>query len=88
MKAIITITATVEYEMNPDHYPDGLSPEEMLALDVDSALSTILAAYRKTTHDNIFKDSAFLYYLRMSKCKDPFILLDGAEMKVTGKLVA
>lgn len=32
----------------------------------DSLLSTTLAAYRKTMYDNIFKDSAFLAYLRMS----------------------
>jgi hypothetical protein len=31
----------------------------------DSLMSTTLAAYRKTMIDNIFKDSAFLSYLRM-----------------------
>lgn len=32
----------------------------------DSLLTTTLAAYRKTLVDNIFKDSAFLAYLRMT----------------------
>lgn len=32
----------------------------------DHLLSTTLMAYRKTLYDNIFKDSAFLAYLRMS----------------------
>ena len=32
----------------------------------DSLLSTTLAAYRKTLVDNIFKDSAFLSYIKMS----------------------
>ena len=32
----------------------------------DALLSTTLAAYRKTLYDNIFKDSAFLAYLRMT----------------------
>ena len=34
----------------------------------DALLSTTLMAYRKTLYDNIFKDSAFLAYLRMSDC--------------------
>ena len=32
----------------------------------DALLSTTLMAYRKTLQDNIFKDSAFLAYLKMS----------------------
>ena len=32
----------------------------------DSLLSTTLMAYRKTMVDNIFKDSAFLAYMRMT----------------------
>lgn len=32
----------------------------------DSLLSTTLAAYQKTLVDNIFKDSAFLAYIRNS----------------------
>lgn len=32
----------------------------------DSLLSTTLMAYRRTLYDNIFKDSAFLAYLRLS----------------------
>jgi hypothetical protein len=32
----------------------------------DSLLSTTLMAYKKTMYDNIFKDSAFLAYLRMA----------------------
>ena len=42
----------------------------------DSLLSTTLAAYRKTLYDNIFKDSAFLAYLRMS---DAIIKQNGGE---------
>ena len=36
----------------------------------DALLSTTLAAYRKTMADNIFKDSAFLAYLKMSGAVD------------------
>jgi len=32
----------------------------------DALLSTTLAAYRKTLVDNIFKDSAFLAFIRLS----------------------
>ena len=42
----------------------------------DALLTTTLAAYRKTMYDNIFKDSAFLSYLRMS---DAIIKQDGGE---------
>lgn len=42
----------------------------------DSLLSTTLMAYRKTLYDNIFKDSAFLAYLRMS---DAVIKQNGGE---------
>ena len=42
----------------------------------DSLLSTTLMAYRKTLYDNIFKDSAFLSYLRMS---DAVIKQNGGE---------
>lgn len=34
MKARITMTAVVEYEVNPDHYPNP-DPKAMLAVDVD-----------------------------------------------------
>ncbi len=42
----------------------------------DSLLSTTLAAYRKTMYDNIFKERAFLQYLRMS---DAIVKQDGGE---------
>ena len=42
----------------------------------DSLLTTTLMAYRKTLVDNIFKDSAFLSYLRMS---DAVTRQDGGE---------
>ena len=42
----------------------------------DSLLSTTLMAYRKTLYDNIFKDSAFLAYLRLS---DAVIKQNGGE---------
>lgn len=32
----------------------------------DALLTTTLSAYRKTLYDNIFKDSAFLAYLRLA----------------------
>jgi hypothetical protein len=35
-------------------------------INYDDLLSTTLFGYRKTMIDNIFKDSAFLYYLRMT----------------------
>lgn len=31
------ITFTVEYDINPDHYPEGATPEEMLAVDLENA---------------------------------------------------
>ena len=42
----------------------------------DALLTTTMSAYRKTLVDNIFKDSAFLYYLRMS---DAIRKQDGGE---------
>jgi hypothetical protein len=42
----------------------------------DALLTTTLAAYRKTLVDNIFKDSAYLAYLRMS---DAVTKQDGGE---------
>ena len=42
----------------------------------DALLSTTLMAYRKTMIDNIFKDSAFLAYLRMS---DAILRQNGGE---------
>jgi hypothetical protein len=42
----------------------------------DALLSTTLNAYRKTLYDNIFKDSAFLAYMRMS---DAIRKQDGGE---------
>lgn len=42
----------------------------------DALLTTTMAAYRKTLVDNIFKDSAFLAYLRMS---DAIRRQDGGE---------
>jgi len=42
----------------------------------DALLSTTLNAYRKTLYDNIFKDSAFLAFLRMS---DAIRKQDGGE---------
>jgi len=42
----------------------------------DSLLTTTMAAYRKTLYDNIFKDSAFLQYLRMT---DAVKKQDGGE---------
>jgi len=42
----------------------------------DALLSTTLSAYQKTLFDNIFKDSAFLSYLRMS---DAVMKQDGGE---------
>ena len=42
----------------------------------DALLTTTLNAYRKTLFDNIFKDSAFLYYLRMT---DAVRKQDGGE---------
>lgn len=39
MKAKITIIVEVEYELVPQDYPAGLTPEQMLAIDVASAES-------------------------------------------------
>jgi len=44
----------------------GSSAPSTNTIYYDSLLSTTLAAMRKTMYDNIFKDSAFLAYLRMS----------------------
>lgn len=37
VKARITMTVTVEYEINPTSYPKGATPEEMLAIDIANA---------------------------------------------------
>lgn len=42
----------------------------------DQLLTTTLMAYRKTLYDNIFRDSAFLAYLRMT---DAVVKQDGGE---------
>jgi hypothetical protein len=36
-KLRIVITATVEYEASPDAYPEGSTPEQMLAIDLENA---------------------------------------------------
>lgn len=36
-KLRIQLTATLEYEANPTAYPDGSSPEQMLAIDLSNA---------------------------------------------------
>lgn len=43
MKARITVT--FEYELKPDYYPDGMSPAEMVQLDVDNYQGDIGAAF-------------------------------------------
>jgi hypothetical protein len=60
----------------------------------DSLLSTTLMAYRKTMVDNIFKDSAFLSYIRMSgawksqnggeRIAIPLMYGDNATVKTVG----
>lgn len=45
-------------------------------INYDALLSTTLAAYRDTMYDNIFKDSAYLAYLRTT---DAVITQDGGE---------
>lgn len=60
----------------------------------DALLSTTLAAYRKTLVDNIFKDSAFLSYIRMSgawksqnggeRIAFPLMYGDNATVKTVG----
>ena len=36
MKARIKIVFTTEYEIIPKHYPDGMTPEQMLKFDIDN----------------------------------------------------
>jgi hypothetical protein len=36
MKARITVIHTNEYDLNPAYYPEGISNEDMLNLDVNS----------------------------------------------------
>ena len=43
----------------------GTSAPSTNTIYYDSLLTTTLSAYRKEMVDNIFKDSAFLSYLRM-----------------------
>ena len=60
----------------------------------DSLLTTTLQAYRKTLIDNIFKDSAFLAYLRLSNAVErqnggeririPLMFGDNATIKTHG----
>ncbi len=37
MKARMTITVTIEYDIHPEHYPEGATTEGMLAIDIASA---------------------------------------------------
>lgn len=37
MKAKVSFLVEVEYEINPDHYEEGMSYEEMLAVDLEGA---------------------------------------------------
>ena len=37
MKFKFTITATVEYDVDPEFYPDSKTPEEMLGADLKNA---------------------------------------------------
>lgn len=37
MKVRMTITATKEYELNPEHYPAGSTPQQMLDIDLEGA---------------------------------------------------
>jgi len=36
-KAKITFVVTIEYEMNPGHYPEGATPQDMLDIDLAGA---------------------------------------------------
>jgi hypothetical protein len=36
-RAKITITCTVEYDLNPEFYPEGLTPEQMIEIDRQNA---------------------------------------------------
>ncbi len=38
MRAKMTILVEIEYEINPENYPEGKSFKEMLALDVEHAI--------------------------------------------------
>jgi len=33
----VTVTAVVEYEADPQHYPGATTPQEMLAIDMEGA---------------------------------------------------
>lgn len=37
MKVRLTITAVKEYELNPKHYPEGATPQQMLDIDIEGA---------------------------------------------------
>jgi hypothetical protein len=37
IKLRVTVTAVVEYEANPEHYPGATTPQEMLAIDMEGA---------------------------------------------------
>lgn len=36
-KLRVIVTATLEYESDPEWYPDASTPEEMLAIDLENA---------------------------------------------------
>lgn len=36
MKAKITLTIELEYDLDPSIYPEGMTPEEMVAMDVEN----------------------------------------------------
>ncbi|MBW2621265.1 MAG: phage major capsid protein [Deltaproteobacteria bacterium] len=54
---------------------DGSAPSQVTR-NYDALLSTTLAKYRPTLIDNIFKDSAFLAFIRMSEA---YVSQDGGE---------
>ena len=41
-KLRIVVTATLEYETDPQWYPDASTPEEMLAIDLENAKGDVL----------------------------------------------
>lgn len=38
----LRITATREYEVNPEHYPDCNTPEEMAAIDLEGGIEILM----------------------------------------------
>ncbi len=53
MKICLTLSYILEYEPNPENYPEGSTPEQMLKIDLKNAEEDINLISDKYNHTNI-----------------------------------